>query len=313
MKRPFYLLLALIAVASLCIYLLIPGTVKHAGTVSPEVPEAVVTRYLALKKGWAKWWPDSAGTDPADSSRFTYKGIRFTIEANTFTKLSVTLSDGNVSVPSVITLLPGRNLGTEVTWAFACPTGKDPVNRVLGLNRSRKFAEVTGELLDRFRHFVEDEKSVYGFGIQYERVRDSLVMVIRSVSPEYPGTREVYEKVNRLRQFIGEHEIGKNGHPMVNVSRRDDSLYRVMVAMPVTRRVPTPGDMEYSRLVLGNILTAEVRGGRRSIDRAFMQVRRFMQDRRHTSPAIPFEMMITDRLSQPDTGKWITRIYYPIL
>ena len=31
------------------------------------------------------------------------------------------------------------------------------------------------------------------------------------------------------------------------------------------------------------------------------------------SPAIPFESLITNRLEEPDTSKWVTKIYYPFL
>ncbi|HEY1007512.1 MAG TPA: GyrI-like domain-containing protein [Sphingobacteriaceae bacterium] len=313
MKRLIFFSVAIIAVLLLGIYLIIPGTVRQSVTVHPAAPETVVTRYLALKKGWAAWWPDGKGADPRDSSRFTYKGVRFSIVKNTYSAITIILSDGRTRIPSVITLVPGRNSGSEITWTFSYPAGDDPVSRLLGFRKSRKLAAVTEELLTRFRNFVEDEKEVYGVGIEYTKVRDSLVVVMRSMSDRYPTTLEVYEKVRKLQEFIGKNGISKDGYPMLNVSRTDDSRYRVMVAIPVRQRAKAPGNMEYSRLVLGNILTAEVRGGQASIDQALRQVRRFVEDRRHTSPAIPFQMMITDRLQEPDSSKWITRIYYPIL
>ncbi len=313
MRRLIFLSVVFIVVLSLAVCLIIPGTIRQSRSVNPAAPETVVTRYLALKKGWAAWWPDRKGEDPRDSSRFTYKGLEFRIVKNTYTTITIDVSDGGRRIPSVITLVPGRNSGSEITWSFSYPAGNDPVSRVSGFRKSRKLAAVTQELLTRFRDFVEDEKEVYGVGIEYAKVRDSLVVVMRSMSDRYPTTPEVYEKVRTLQDFIRKNDISKNGYPMLNVSRTDDSRYRIMVAIPVRQRAKAPGNMEYSRLVLGNILIAEVKGGRASIDQAMRQVRKFVEDRRHTSPAIPFEMMVTDRLQEPDSGKWITRIYYPIL
>jgi hypothetical protein len=39
----------------------------------------------------------------------------------------------------------------------------------------------------------------------------------------------------------------------------------------------------------------------------------YMKDFKLTSPAMPFELLVTNRANEPDTSKWVTKIYYPIL
>ena len=36
-----------------------------------------------------------------------------------------------------------------------------------------------------------------------------------------------------------------------------------------------------------------------------------MTDNALSSPAIPFESLVTNRMQEPDTSKWVTKIYYP--
>jgi hypothetical protein len=313
MKRRIYLPIIFIALLLLCISLIIPATVKKTTSVVPRVPETVVTRHMALKKGWALWWPDEKGISLKDSSSYSYRGLTFKIEKTTFTQLNVTVSEGNTRIPTVISLVPGRNMMTEVSWSFIYPVGTDPLNRLLRFRRPAEMEAIVGDLLKHFMNFVEDEKNVYGLDIEYAKVQDSLVMTTRSISGKYPTTAEVYEMVGKLQNFAGEKKIGKNRPPMLNIIATDDSRYRITVALPVLERADPPKDIAFSRLILGNILISEVRGGNHTVEQAFSRVKRFIEDRRHTSPAIPFQMLVTDRMAEPDTSKWITRIYYPIL
>jgi hypothetical protein len=38
-----------------------------------------------------------------------------------------------------------------------------------------------------------------------------------------------------------------------------------------------------------------------------------VQDHQRVAPAIPFQSLVTDRTKQPDTSKWVTRLYWPIM
>ena len=65
-------------------------------------------------------------------------------------------------------------------------------------------------------------------------------------------------------------------------------------------------------MVLGNILTGEVKGGVYVVTQAEQELKNFVTDFRRMSPAIPYQSLITNRMQETDTAKWITRLYYPI-
>jgi len=62
----------------------------------------------------------------------------------------------------------------------------------------------------------------------------------------------------------------------------------------------------------GNILVTEVKGGPSIINNAFKQMDTYVTDHERIPPAIPFLSLVTNRVQEPDTSKWITRIYYPV-
>ncbi|HEY0898661.1 MAG TPA: hypothetical protein VGD90_04965 [Sphingobacteriaceae bacterium] len=313
MKRLTLLILAFVILVFLCILLIIPGAVNKTNKVTVQVPETVVIRHMAMKAGWTKWWPDQKGVNKIDSSSFTFKGVHFRIDKNTFTSIFVTITDGTNTFPSVINLATGENLVSEITWNFTYPTSRNPVKRFLKFERSKELGQLTAELLNHFKNFVEDEKNVYGLDIQYSKVQDSVVATTRMVSSQYPTTKEVYGMVKTLTDFVQQNQIAKNGSPMLNVTQIDDNQYHVMVAVPALRSVKAPNNIQFNRMVLGNILISEVRGGQNTVNKAFTQLKHFIEDSRHTTPAIPFQVLVTNRLTEPDTTKWITRVYFPIL
>jgi len=63
----------------------------------------------------------------------------------------------------------------------------------------------------------------------------------------------------------------------------------------------------------GNILTGEVTGGQEQIEQAQKQMELYISDYQRSIIAIPFQMLITDRTKEPDSTKWVTRIYYPVV
>ena len=63
----------------------------------------------------------------------------------------------------------------------------------------------------------------------------------------------------------------------------------------------------------GNVLVTEIKGGTYTIKKSFDQLENYLTDAKRTSPAIPYEMMITDRSKETDTAKWVTRLYYPVM
>jgi hypothetical protein len=55
-----------------------------------------------------------------------------------------------------------------------------------------------------------------------------------------------------------------------------------------------------------------VRGGIGTVNLALQQFQLYIQDYRRTLMALPFQQLITDRVAEPDTARWITDIYIPL-
>jgi len=85
-----------------------------------------------------------------------------------------------------------------------------------------------------------------------------------------------------------------------------------MVAIPTKSDLQSEGKFQLKKMVLGNILMAEVKGGVHIVMKGENELTNYMDDYKKLSPAIPFQSLITDRQLETDSSKWVTRLYYPI-
>ncbi len=92
----------------------------------------------------------------------------------------------------------------------------------------------------------------------------------------------------------------------------DSNNFSTTVAIPINKVLPDKGPILFKKMFPGNILTAEVKGGVYAIKEGFKQLNHYILDNQLTSPAIPFQSLVTDRLVEVDTSKWMTKLYYPV-
>jgi hypothetical protein len=65
-------------------------------------------------------------------------------------------------------------------------------------------------------------------------------------------------------------------------------------------------------MALGNILVGEVKGGTYTVISGEQNLTNYVNDHKKMSPAIPYQSLVTDRLLEADTSKWVTKLYYPV-
>ncbi len=157
-------------------------------------------------------------------------------------------------------------------------------------------------------------ENVYGLPILKALVSDSLLIFTEASSKGFPTTEFIYSQIDQLRKYIVDQSAKETGFPMLNINTTDSINYLTKVAIPVNKRLKSSGNISFRWMLGGgNILVTEIKGGPASIDKAFKEMENYVSDYRRTAPAIPFQSLVTDRTKEPDTSKWITKIFYPVM
>jgi hypothetical protein len=135
----------------------------------------------------------------------------------------------------------------------------------------------------------------------------------RFTSIAYPTTADIYGYCDVLKRSIQKQKGTVTGFPLIHVRKTDNDSFEIQAALPTNRKLENDGKVFYRRMVPGNFLCAEVKGGPFTVNEAVKQLNFFLQDHNKTQIAIPFQQLVTNRLSEPDTSKWITRVYLPVV
>lgn len=100
---------------------------------------------------------------------------------------------------------------------------------------------------------------------------------------------------------------------MMNIRESGNGGYETQVAVPTDRLLQNDGKIHYRRMVPGNFMVSEVQGGPFTISEAMKQLDYYISDYKKTVMAKPFQTLVTNRLTETDTAKWLTKIYIPVM
>jgi hypothetical protein len=168
-----------------------------------------------------------------------------------------------------------------------------------------------GDILAGLRNYLETDSLLYGFSIRTDRVQDTTVAETSRKFPGYPSTTDIYSLLQELKVFVGGYGGKIMNYPMMNVTQ-DSGVYLLRVAVPVDRPgVARNGVVFHELPARALFLMADIHGGSWAVREGLRQMSVYLADQQKVLMAIPFVSLITDRLAEPDTTKWVSRINVP--
>lgn len=313
MKYFLFAVLTTVMVALACVYIFIPDKIVVSRAEPVESSERIIDRFLNNKSERMKWWPSGSGETLADSSILVFNDHKYHFGNPGYNSNDVSISNDKFKIPSRITWISSPNNTILVGWKTSIAASNNPFKRMIQYQRARKIKDNMVSIMDSLLTYVVNSKNVYGFDFKRETVKDTILATSSILTQTYPQTRQVYGLINSVRDFVKKQDARQTNAPMLNVTKTPQGVYQTMIALPINKDIKPNGVIFVNHMVPGNILVTEVKGGPQSISIGFSQMKQYMKDFKLTSPAMPFELLLTDRNNEPDTAKWTTKIYYPIL
>jgi hypothetical protein len=166
--------------------------------------------------------------------------------------------------------------------------------------------------LFNFADYLKHDENVYGFKVNQQSTVDTMLVAVKFKTSGYPSLNDIYKHIHQLELYLKEKRAVRTGYPMLNTTMNYDSSYKCMVAIPINRKIDDGGDMFFVRMVPARFLTMDFTGGPNTIRHAHKVMQQYFADYKRVAMAIPFEYLVTDRETESDTTKWVTRIYAPV-
>jgi effector-binding domain-containing protein len=199
-----------------------------------------------------------------------------------------------------------------VDWQTQLKSSSGPFKRFSQYMKVKEIGKDMNVILTSLKNFAEDPQNIYGIKVVKAIVTDSVLISTRRSFDHKPDVQEIDGMIQNLKNYIKQNGAVEKNLPMLNVMKTDNS-YTAMTAIPVDRELPATNEFAPKVMLKGgNILEAEISGGPYTIERSFNELENYRADHKYTSPAIPFQLLVTDRAKEKDTTKWITKLYYPV-
>ena len=314
MKKFLIIVLSVIVLLLICSYVFIPRQLEISKIGYAKCNINGAFRVLSDRTSWPKWWPGKDGLIKNNSKGkiFFFKKTGYHLTEKYYNSIQVQIKTGYSTIQSKINLIKLDVDSVVLIWKCEIPTGINPVSRFLKYREAENIKNDMTVILDSLGTFLDDKINVYGINLHVVMSKDSTMVLTKSFTHHYPTTSEVYKLVENLKKYIAGQLAKENNFPMLHVKILPDSTFETMVAIPVNRELAGNGSITFSRFVPWKVLTAEVKGGNKTVEEALHQMKVFISDFQISSMAIPFQSLVTDRSKEPDTSKWITRIYTPV-
>jgi hypothetical protein len=311
MKKPALIVIGLLLLAFISIYFIIPQYITAKSVTRVDVTDANAFKFIIKPSSWKKWWPgEHTGTD---STVYTHNGITYTLQKSTNSYIQVQIKKGDDVLNSQITYLAADEGSTDVTWYASQQSSTNPFTRIAEFIRTKNMQRDMDDILMQFNKFMQKDLNVYGLSFKIKKITDHWLITTSTTTKTYPAMETVYGLIEDLRKQIAAQEAKEIGNPMLNVNLTDNKEYQVMVALPINKAIKPGANTKLIEMVVGgNMLGADVKGGRQTVANAFVQLKNYQKDHGLISPAMPFEILVTNRLTEKDTAKWVTKLYWPI-
>ncbi|GAC1382901.1 MAG: hypothetical protein NVSMB45_09580 [Ginsengibacter sp.] len=288
------------------IYFLIPVNNIIRYNVQSECSQNGANRIVLNSNTWGKWWPGKK-----EGSNFYYEGAHYKINKIIYSGINFTVFKNSDSTAGRL-VIEGSESSTIFEWESTFLFSKNPVKRIIKYFDYLSIKKNIRGLLYHLKNYFDKEENIYGIKIEKQNVSDKSLISFKQTFNHEPDTKDIYTLIDSLELYIHNKGGQKTNFPMLNINTDDNINYNVMVALPTSFELPSERNFKLKRMVMGKILMSEIKGGPESIKNGEMEMNNYLNDYKKISPAIYFESLVTNRRTESDTSKWITRLYFPI-
>lgn len=314
MKKILLVLISLIVLFCLCIYIFIPSKLNISSAVVINTTENGTQRYIMYEENWNRWWNygDSNSQIKQPAGTFTMHGDVFNLTEKFYNAAKITIQHEQQAVISNLVIIPLGLDSTGIEWKYSSMASANPFKRFTQYLDAKEIKKNMDGVLNNLRLFLAEKGNIYGIQIERTSLKDTLFISTKSMLKKYPTTDDIYNLIKKIQLFAANKSIKQTGNPIFNITETDSKQFQLMAAIPTNKSLPDVDGFTFKKMIKGSFMVTEVVGGEHTVAKASKSLQQYFTDYKKTSMAINFTMLITDRIYQPDTTKWITRLYQPV-
>ena len=317
MKRIFLFVLIALVVITLSTYIFIPGNIQIVSSAVMQTSENGTERILLNKNTWGNWWnyssKDTLNKVPIKQEEsHTLNGDSFEITELLYKAAKINIKHNSQTLETKLILIPLNVDSTGVQWSYGFKTSLNPYNRFLQYLDASKIKRNMDQVLNHLKDYLQKDENVYGIHITRESTKDTTLVLTKVILANHPTTKDIYNTIGQLQQFAKSNNAIATGNPIYNISPKENNKFQLMCALPINHKIIPNAQFSNISMVKGSFMVTEVIGGDSTLNNAAKKMQQYFEDFRRVTMAVNFTMLVSDRMYQTDTSKWISKLYYPV-
>lgn len=311
MKQTFAVIILLVLVFTGAVYFFIPSEINGVTLAKLSCSVGCVQRMSGSFAERARWLPKEGKQLPPNG--YQLDGCSFLFGPDNSLENTINIRYKKINLNSLL-IKETAGDSTLVKWVFTQPVGKDPFSRISDFQQVRHISATCKKIVTAMQQFLNSKKSVYGFNISQVKLPDSTLITFRDYSNQHPTVQDIYNNIEKLKMYATVNGAGITNSPMLNIEKTGDTAWTFMVGLPVNKALENSGNILAKRMLAGGKIleTENLAGGFARMENYLKELENYRADYSYRSPAIPFQLLVTDRTKEPDSSKWLTRLYYPV-
>ena len=316
MKKVLLVLLSVLVFSCLVIYIFIPGKINITSSTIIPTTDIGVERFITDENKWEKWWnynnPHANPTNPEHAKAFISNRDTFKLFNKYYKSADIWIHTHERELVSKLVIISLTQDSTGIEWASPLLMGSDPYTRLTRYLQAKNLKKSMDTVLANLKAFLSKSENIYGIPFERNRLKDTLYFTAKNLLQTRPSTTEIYGLIKKLQSYASKNSIKQTGNPIYNITEMDKNRFQLMAAIPVEKSLKEADGFSMKHMVKGSFIISEVVGGDSAVSMASKNLHQYFQDFHKTSMAMNFTMLVTDRILQTDSSKWITRLYMPV-
>jgi len=321
------IILLILVVVFLAVAFFLPSKVYIEESIVINKPASVIFKQVNNFNNWPAWSPWEAndpemvnsyegpdqGVDAKTSwiSKKNGNGSMTIIESVPYTKVISALDIGMEGTSNSFEFKED-NGATKVTWGVNIPKLSYPVERYIGLMMPGMMRIFFVQGLEKLKEVTEAMPDPPALQLT-QLPEKAVVSVIDSCS--WSDIRMKMEQMfGELMALQGKTKFEITGAP-TSMYHKWDEVNQFTVfenCLPVDREVAGKGRVQYKVLPATTAVMGTHFGAYDKTMYIYVAMDEFMKDFGLEQAGGPIEEYVTDPMSEPDTAKWQTNIYFPV-
>jgi effector-binding domain-containing protein len=202
--------------------------------------------------------------------------------------------------------------GSKVIWAFDADAGMNPVMRIMSKLMRGMLEDVFDSGLTQLKKNLESMPDVASYQIEEVKISQTYFMYVHDSAAAANIGEHLGKDYGMIGQASGKQKLTMTGAPFAIYYNGGTEAWAFDAGAPFDKKGKDDGVVKAGERHGGNAVLVHYYGPYMGVSKAHAQAHEYITKNNKKITGAPWESYVTDPMTEKDTMKWKTEVYYPV-